>query len=219
MKDITTFNFGAFPIRQIFLPNDDQPWFVAKDVGFMLGLTNIRQNLEKMPSYQKGVYTIYTLGGSQNVNVVNEAGFYALIFKSNKPFAEDIQKWVFTEVLPQIRKTGSYISEKMQQEVSQLKQDMEAVKAFLPKPKKIYPKTKFRLIIKVFGIAISMGKFVTEEEREEYRALVMRHLKETQTTNRFDFRDEFFMSAYGHKYNTHQKYQPYSWKDNEILLA
>ena len=82
--------------------------FVAADACRALEIQNIRQNLAKLEEDEKGVCDIYTPGGYQKMNVVNEPGFYRLIFSSRKKEAREFQRWVYHEVLPSIRKTGSY---------------------------------------------------------------------------------------------------------------
>ena len=99
--------FGQF--RFIQYENDDQIWFVAKDICKILGIKNHRDALVKqLDEDEKGVDIIYTLGGPQKVDVVNESGLYALIFMSRKPAAKNFRKWVTSEVLPSIRKYGYY---------------------------------------------------------------------------------------------------------------
>lgn len=86
-----------------------EPWFVAKDVCHVLGIQNARQAMAKtLDEDEKGVYTIYTLGGAQKMNLINESGLYHLIFQSRKPKAQTFRRWVTGEILPSIRKTGRY---------------------------------------------------------------------------------------------------------------
>lgn len=69
---------------------------------------------------EKGMSTIQTLGGSQRVSTVNESGMYALVLRSRKQEAKIFRKWVTSEVLPTIRKTGAYIDiilEKVKSEI------------------------------------------------------------------------------------------------------
>lgn len=87
---------------------DGEPWFVAKDILDMLGLD--RTALRKLDEDEKGVDTIHTPGGDQQVTTVSEPGFYSLILKSRKPEAKAIQRWVTHEVLPDIRKHGAYMT-------------------------------------------------------------------------------------------------------------
>ena len=88
---------------------DGEPWFVAKDVCMLLDLSNSRDILAKvLDDDEKGVDNIYTLGGRQQMSVINESGLYHLIFVSRKPEAKAIRRWVTGTVLPSIRRTGSY---------------------------------------------------------------------------------------------------------------
>lgn len=87
---------------------DGVAWWVVKDVADLLGIENIRQNLQVFPDDEKGVCTIYTLGGPQVVNTVCEPGLYRLVFQSRKPEAEAFKRWVFHDVIPTLRRTGTY---------------------------------------------------------------------------------------------------------------
>ncbi len=83
-------------------------WWVAQDVGDSLGIVNVRQNLAKFPSDETGVCFVYTSAGAREVLTLSEPGLYRLIFQSNKPEAEQLKRWVFHDVLPSLRRTGSY---------------------------------------------------------------------------------------------------------------
>ena len=94
-------------VRTIMI--DGEPWFVAKDVCDILDIQNHRDTLRKnLSDWEKGVDTIYTLGGPQQMGFVNEAGLYHLIFISRKPEAEAFRRWVTQDLLPTLRKTGRY---------------------------------------------------------------------------------------------------------------
>jgi prophage antirepressor-like protein len=81
---------------------------VAKDVCEVLGIANARDALQRLDDDEKGVATTDTLGGKQTLATVYESGLYALIFTSRKEEAKAFRKWVTSEVLPAIRKTGAY---------------------------------------------------------------------------------------------------------------
>ncbi|MBF0192283.1 MAG: hypothetical protein HQL99_14250 [Magnetococcales bacterium] len=106
---ITPFNFEDKPIRFVM---DDQgnPWFNAGDVCAALEYTNSRQTIDDHVDEDDVSirYTIDTLGRKQPTNHINESGLYALIFGSTKPEAKRFKRWVTSEVLPSIRKTGQY---------------------------------------------------------------------------------------------------------------
>lgn len=107
MNQITTFNYSATSLRVV--TKDKEPWFVAADVCALLTLGNTHMAIERLDDDEKGVSSIDTLGGSQEMTVVNESGLYSLILGSRKPEAKKFKKWVTSEVLPAIRKNGFYI--------------------------------------------------------------------------------------------------------------
>ncbi|ROP40705.1 phage antirepressor [Saccharothrix texasensis] len=87
---------------------DGQPWFVAADVAMTLGLVNHRSSLALLDEDERGVHTVDTLGGPQLVTVISESGLYSLILRSRKAEARAFRRWVTSEVLPTIRRTGAY---------------------------------------------------------------------------------------------------------------
>ncbi len=87
---------------------DGSVWFVAKDVCDALGYENSRKAVAKLDDDEKGVTKSYTPGGKQEMTIINESGLYHLILRSNKPEAKKFRKWVTGEVLPALRKYGSY---------------------------------------------------------------------------------------------------------------
>jgi anti-repressor protein len=88
---------------------DNEPWFVGKDVADILGYSNSRKAIaDHVDEEDKGVTICDTLGGKQEMTVINESGLYALVFGSKLPSAKRFKHWVTSEVLPAIRKTGQY---------------------------------------------------------------------------------------------------------------
>lgn len=88
---------------------DGEPWFSAKDVAEVLGYSNPRDAVARhVDEEDKGVVNHDTLGGVQKINIINESGLYALTFSSKLPNAKKFKHWVTSEVIPQIRKTGTY---------------------------------------------------------------------------------------------------------------
>lgn len=126
MNEVKIFNSPEFgQIRTVTI--DNEPWFVGKDVCGAFGDTNYRRSLSNIDDSDKGVSQIDTLGGKQNMTIINESGLYCLLFQMQPQKAkgvsqndnlieERIQKlnrfkrWVTSEVLPSIRKNGGYIS-------------------------------------------------------------------------------------------------------------
>lgn len=86
-----------------------QPYFVGKDVSSILGYINTRKALiDHVDEEDKGVTKCDTLGGKQDLTIINESGLYSLILSSKMPNAKKFKRWVTSEVLPAIRKHGLY---------------------------------------------------------------------------------------------------------------
>lgn len=108
MTELQIFNSEEFgDIRTVTI--DNEPWFVGKDVAEALGYSNSRKALaDHVHEDDKGVTKCDTLGGKQDLSIINESGLYALIFGSKLESAKRFKHWVTSEVLPTIRKTGGY---------------------------------------------------------------------------------------------------------------
>ena len=100
------FDYQGQKVRTII--KNEKPWFVAKDICDILEYSNHNQILKRLAEDEKGVNSIDTPGGIQNVTVVNEPGLYHLVLGSKKKKAKEFKRWIIHEVLPEIRKTGSY---------------------------------------------------------------------------------------------------------------
>jgi prophage antirepressor-like protein len=107
VTSLAPFAYQGRPLRVI---TDDRgvTWFVAADVCAALDLGNTWMTLERLDDDEKSTASIPTAGGAQSVTTVNEPGLYSLIFGSRKPDARAFKRWVTHEVLPAIRRTGSY---------------------------------------------------------------------------------------------------------------
>jgi prophage antirepressor-like protein len=100
------FNYQGSQVRTVI--KNGESWFVAKDVCDILKHSNSRVAVDRLDEDEKGVSKVYTPGGIQDMTVVNEAGLYSLVLTSNLPEAKAFKRWITHEVIPQIRKTGSY---------------------------------------------------------------------------------------------------------------
>lgn len=109
MNNIQVFNNSEFgSIRTVEI--NKEPFFVAKDVAEILGYSNSRKAIiDHVDEEDKGVTKCDTLGGVQELSVINESGLYSLVLSSKLPAAKRFKRWVTSEVLPAIRKTGGYI--------------------------------------------------------------------------------------------------------------
>lgn len=93
------------------MDRNGQIWFVGKDVAEILGYSNTRDALAKhIDDEDKGVAKCDTLGGAQDLTLINESGLYSLVLSSKLPSAKQFKRWVTNEVLPSIRKTGGYLA-------------------------------------------------------------------------------------------------------------
>lgn len=107
----TTFQFESRAVRSVTL--NDAPWFVAADVCAALGLSNPSAMIAPLGDDEKGLRTFETLGGVQNLAVINEAGLYTVTLRCREALTAGtlpyrFRKWVTSEVLPAIRRTGTY---------------------------------------------------------------------------------------------------------------
>lgn len=105
---VARFDWQGTPLRS-FRDAKGAIWFVAKDVCQALDLTNTSRGIDRLKDHMKGVTTVNTPGGPQEVTTISEPGVYALAFRSRKAEAEAFQQWVFETVLPTIRQDGMYI--------------------------------------------------------------------------------------------------------------
>lgn len=106
MANIQVFEYQNSKVRTVDM--DGEAWFVLKDVCAVLGISNNRMAADRLDDDEKGVSLIDTLGGKQEMVIVNESGLYHIILRSDKPEAAPFRRWVTNDVLPTIRKTGSY---------------------------------------------------------------------------------------------------------------
>lgn len=112
MNELKIFESEKFgKVRTVII--DGEPWFVGKDVAEALGFKNSRDAISTHVFIEdRGVATIDTLGGKQEMVIINESGLYALIFGSRLKSAKEFKHWVTSDVLPSIRKTGKYETNK-----------------------------------------------------------------------------------------------------------
>ncbi|MBB5321198.1 BRO-N domain-containing protein [Marinobacter oulmenensis] len=98
--------FTSTDLRVILI--EGQIWFAAADVAAALGYRMTSDMTRNLDDDEKGTHIMRTPGGNQEITVINESGLYCCVLKSRKPEAKKFKRWVTHEVLPTIRKTGSY---------------------------------------------------------------------------------------------------------------
>ena len=106
MNDLQVWKFGESEVRTVEV--NGEPWWVLSDVCRVLEISTPAKVSGRLDEDEKGMTSIHTLGGKQNITIINESGLYSVILRSDKPQAKPFRKWVTSEVLPTLRKTGSY---------------------------------------------------------------------------------------------------------------
>ena len=108
-NEITVFQNDQFGSVRTIIRNGE-PWFVAADVCRALELGDTHKAVERLDDDEKGRSSIPTLGGAQELLMVNEPGLYALVLGSRKPETRAFKRWITHEVIPTIRKHGGYLT-------------------------------------------------------------------------------------------------------------
>lgn len=113
MNELKVFNNPEFGKARTVEINGE-PWLVGKDVAAALGYQNPQRAIrDHVDEEDKGVTEMVTPGGKQSVPIINESGLYSLVLSSKLPGAKKFRRWVTSEVLPSIRKTGHYTAKPM----------------------------------------------------------------------------------------------------------
>ena len=125
-ENSSLFDFRGQDIQ--FFGTYENPWFVAKEVAQILGIQNHRDFVATLKPNQRGVDSIDTLGGPQEMTIISESALYKMISKSRKPEAELFMDWVFEDVLPSIRRKGKYELENKINELQQRNNELEQLR-------------------------------------------------------------------------------------------
>ena len=136
--------FGAIQFEMI----KKEPWFVAKDICEIIGIQNVPQAMHQLDEDEKLIYVLDRSGQKRELNMVNESGLYALIIRSNKPQAKKFRKWITSEVLPAIRKYGTYSTDPRKMDVLKKRAEKTAIKKMLDEVNKNLSGTDKRIIAK-----------------------------------------------------------------------
>lgn len=166
LKIFSNNEFGN--IRAMMINNE--PYFVGKDVAEILGYSNSRKAIgDHVDEEDKGVTKCDTLGGTQNLTIINEAGLYSLILSSKLTTAKEFKHWVTAEVLPSIRKHGAYMTENTIQRAlespdflielaTKLKTEQEQRKRLEEENNKMKPKALFAESVQASQTTILIGE-------------------------------------------------------------
>lgn len=110
MTEIRPFDFQGHEVR-VLADDPDNPWWVAADVAKVLGYSGTAAMSRSLDEDEKGVRTLHTPGGDQQMTVITESGLYSGILRSTIPQAKEFKRWVTREVLPSIRRHGGYLTQ------------------------------------------------------------------------------------------------------------
>ena len=166
MDSLQVFNYQNKEVRTELI--NGEPWFVAKDVCLILDIFNTSDALTRIDNDEKGIVSIDTLGGKQDLQIINESGMYSLVLGSRKPEAKQFKKWLTQEVIPSIRKHGAYMTPATLEQAltdpdfiiklaMQLKAEQAKIKALEPKAEYFDKIVERNLLINLTVAAKELG--------------------------------------------------------------
>ena len=158
MNEIQIFkneDFGEIRTTEI----NGEPWFVGKDVAARLGYSNTMDAISKhVDDEDKGIAKCDTLGGAQEMTIINESGLYSLVLSSKLESARKFKRWITSEVIPQIRKTGAYhIPKTYAEALRALADETEKIEALKKQNQLMQPKAEFFDAVTDSKTAIPIG--------------------------------------------------------------
>ena len=160
MNEVQLFNFENHEVRSLLI--NSEPWFVGKDVAEVLGYERadnaIRNHIDKE---DKLMHQISASGQNRNMTIINESGLYSLVLSSKLPSAKKFKRWVTSEVLPALRKTGQYQVKELSGQELMAKALIEAQSVLAAKDKQIEemkPKALFADAVATSHTSILVGE-------------------------------------------------------------
>lgn len=161
MNEVQLFNFENHEVRSLLI--NSEPWFIGKDVADVLGYKNQNDALSKhVDSEDKDTIAIRdSIGRNRNTPIINESGLYSLVLSSKLPSAKKFKRWVTSEVLPALRKTGQYQVKELSGQELMAKALIEAQSVLAAKDKQIEemkPKAIFADAVATSHTSILVGE-------------------------------------------------------------
>lgn len=182
MNDLQIFSNKEFgQIRTIEI--DGEPWFVGKDIAISLGYQEpTKAARERVDEEDRGVSIIDTPSGAQQMIVINESGLYSLILGSRLPNAKKFKRWVTSEVLPSIRKTGGYhLPQTYSEALRELAEQAEKNEKLRIENERMRPKEIFADAVAASKTSILIGelaKLITQNGYEIGQTRMFKYLRE-----------------------------------------
>lgn len=169
------FNFHGQDVRAVTINNE--PYFVGKDVAGILGYSGTAKAIRThVDGEDKGVTTMDTPGGKQDLVIINESGLYSLILSSKLPQAKEFKRWVTSEVLPTIRKNGMFATDELLDNpdfaiatLQKLKEEREAKKLLEAQIEADRPKVLFADAVSASHTSILVGELAKLISQNGYK--------------------------------------------------
>lgn len=169
MNEVQLFNFENHEVRSLLI--NSEPWFVGKDVAKILGYKDTSDALKKhVDDEDKLTRRFADSGQSREMYIINESGLYCLVLSSKLPSAKKFKRWVTSEVLPALRKTGQYQVEELSGSELMAKALIEAQSVLAAKDKQIQemkPKVVFADAVATSHTSILVGELAKILNRTE----------------------------------------------------
>ncbi|MGN8855192.1 phage antirepressor [Catenibacterium mitsuokai] len=160
MNEVQLFNFENHEVRSLLLNNE--PWFVGKDVADVLGYADTNQAIRKHVDNEDRLTRRFDgTGQSRDMTIINESGLYSLVLSSKLPSAKKFKRWVTSDVLPALRKTGQYQVKELSGSELMAKALIEAQNVLAAKDKQIEqmkPKVVFADAVATSHTSILVGE-------------------------------------------------------------
>lgn len=160
MNEVQLFNFENHEVRSLLISNE--PWFVGKDVADVLGYADTNQAIRKHVDNEDRLTRRFDgTGQSRDMTIINESGLYSLVLSSKLPSAKKFKRWVTSEVLPALRKTGQYQVKELSGQELMAKALIEAQSVLAAKDKQIEemkPKALFADAVATSHTSILVGE-------------------------------------------------------------
>lgn len=188
--EIVLFNNPDFgQIRTMMI--DGEPWFVGKDVASILGYTNTAKAIrDHVDNEDKLTERIVLSGQNREVIFINESGLYSLILSSKLPTAKQFKHWVTSEVLPSIRKTGSYgitaNNAELLAAIANLKQEVSEMKSLIIPTQPNYFLWKKNIVTPLIkSVSNILGTSVADTYKVIYDDMALKGFNQSYAMNRF----------------------------------
>lgn len=204
-------------IRSVMVNNE--PYFVGKDIAEVLGYSNTRKAIQDhVDEDDRGVTKCDTLGGIQELTIINESGLYSLILSSKLPNAKLFKRWVTSEVLPSIRKNGGYLAGQ-----EDMNEDEIMAKAILYVNRKIEDLKRSNNLLEVQNSQLTVANEIMKPKADYFDELVDRNLLTnfTETANELKVKRKDLINFLLEKKYVYRdkkgKLQPYKNKNNGLF--